>query len=121
MKAKDIVIVSAVILLTFGGIAASFLGSVRVSISALLLLGLLILFLLVLQRRHQGRVQERILYLVNSERTRNKSTIDQNSLKSLSSSNAIFAKKIIGLLQAQQISMERLRNQPGGSISQHDD
>src|SRR5699024_9773539 len=105
MKAKDIVIVSAGILLTFGGIAASFLGSVRVSISALLLLGLLILFLLVLQRRHQGRVQERILYLVNSERTRNKSTIDQNSLKSLSSSNAIFADRKSTRLNSSHVSI----------------
>lgn len=109
MKAKDIVIVSAGMLLTIGGVVASFLGSVKLSIAALLLLGLLIVLLLILQRRHQARIQERVLYLVKSERSRDKTTIDQNTLKSLASSNAIFAKKITGLLHAQQISMERLQ------------
>lgn len=109
MKAKNIVIVSSGMLLTVGGLVAGFLDSVRLSITALLLLGLLIVLLLVLQRRQQARIQERILYLVKSERSQNKAAAEQNTIKSLASSNAIFAKKITGLLHAQQISMERLQ------------
>lgn len=113
MKSRDLIYISVGTLLALVGITASFLGNANVGMTALFLLGLLILFLMVLQRRHQARIQTRILYLVNAEKNRSKVAVERSapSTEADKADNAVYAKKIIGLLQAQQISMERLRSE----------
>lgn len=114
MTSRDLLFISLGTLLAVVGITASFLGSNTLAITALILLSLFVLFLLILQRRHQARLQERILYLVNAEKKRTKAASAKSSRNSLDDSNAVQAKKIIGLLQAQQISMELLRREISG-------
>lgn len=109
MTSRDLTVIAVSVVAAGVGIAASFLGDMRVGMTALFLLALLIVFLLVLQRRHQARVQSRILYLVNAEKNRSKIVSAKSPVQSADESNAIYIKKIIGLLQAQQASMERLR------------
>lgn len=115
MTSRDLIFVSVGTLLGGIGIAASFLGRDTLGMIALFLLGLLILFLMILQRRTQARVQERILYLVKAENKRSKIGGANSSASTPSTdSNAVLAKKVVGLLQAQQISMERLRRELSG-------
>lgn len=111
MTSRDLVFIGVGTLLTGIGIFGSLLGRYALGMIALFLLGLLIVFLFVLQRRTQSRLQERILFLVKAEKNRSKKVGDNRALTSCIDSNAVLAKKVIGLLQAQQISMERLQRE----------
>lgn len=111
MTSRDLVFISAGTLLASIGIASTLLSSESVGMISLFLLGLLILFVLILQRRTQALVQERLLYLVRAEKDRGKPGGECGAPNSSVDSNAVLEKKLVGLLQAQQISMEKLRSE----------
>lgn len=85
------------------GVTATLLWSIEIGVVALLLLGLIILVLVVLQRRQLSRVQQRTLTLLNARRQDAK-PVQVKPQESL----AIPTKKVVGLLQAQQMSMDLL-------------
>lgn len=85
------------------GIIGTLLWSIEIGVMALLVMSLIILALLVLQRRQLAKLQQRSLTMLNS-RKQDPKPLPVKSQESL----AIPTKKVVGLLQAQQISMERL-------------
>jgi len=110
MNTRDLVflVVGAMIGLT--GIVSALVWSVKLGIVALIVLSLILLVLLVLQRRQLGKVQQRMLSILNAQQKSAKSATTPNlSRVAVPQENiAIPMKKIVGLLQAQQISMEKL-------------
>jgi len=90
------------------GIVATILWSVEAGVVALITISLVILTLLALQRRQLARVQQRTLSMLNVLQTTKPVTApkppsDQESI-------AIPTKKIVGLLQAQQMNLDLLNS-----------
>lgn len=98
---RDLSLIVVGVALAAAGVLSTIFWSVEAGIVALFLFGLLLLFLGVLQRKHQSLLQQRVLYLISAEKKR---------LKSSSELDPISTKKIIGILQAQQISVEKLHS-----------
>lgn len=114
MKTRDLVIVSTGAILTFLGIFLTFAWGLAGGISALLLTSLLILILLVLERRQVAKLQERVLTILRSTTTRQVTSAEGKNSGVATDSwmsdsfDEVTIKKILGLLQAQQMSMEAL-------------
>src|SRR5699024_1859869 len=101
------------------GILGTILGAPEVGIVALLVLGVLILGVLVLQRRQLARIQQRTLSILNSRRpatTQDKKIqLDpENTRRDM----AISTKKVVGLLQAQQVGLDTLNAKVEQALSQ---
>lgn len=110
MNTRDLVflVVGAMIGLT--GIIGALLGSVKLGTVALMAMSVILLVLLVLQRRQLAKVQQRMLSILNAQQKSAESATAPNLSRAAApqESIAIPTKKIVGLLQAQQISMEKL-------------
>ena len=103
MTGREYFIIGFGILLATGGVIGTLLWRVEFGIVMLFLFGLLLFLLQILQRRSQARLQERMLYLVNAERRGRPAVVQPDTRAS-----EVATKKILGLLHAQQISMEKL-------------
>lgn len=107
MHLRDKMFLLSGFLLVLVGSVLSILWNLLAGLISLLLLAYLCLILLVLQRRQLARVQKRTLDLVKW--TTKRGTRAAPSVKDGSKQCAeIPTKRIIGILQAQQMSMERL-------------
>lgn len=84
------------------GVIATFLWTVSAGVGALLLLGLMILMLLVLERRQLAKIQERSLHLLRVTEKPKRTPYSEDSTVRIST------KKIIGMLQAHQVSLDLL-------------
>lgn len=111
MTFRDLLLVSCGTILAAAGIITNLIWNENFSTIPLFLLGLLILLVVVLQRRSHARLHERVLYLISAERERQKDLIEITRKKSSAGLDQVTAKKIIGLLHAQQMSMERLKTE----------
>ena len=87
------------------GIVSSVFWSIKVGIVFLTFLVMLIFVLIVLQRRQLAKVQHRTLRLLQNQ---GKKPVREEGRAEISVH--IATKKIIGLLQAQQISMDLLKD-----------
>lgn len=101
LTSRDWVLVGVGLSLTVTGIITTVFGSIEIGMIVLFLLGLLLLILGILQRKHQYRLQERVLYLIGAEKKRLREPVELDS---------VSMKRIIGLLHAQQISLENLNS-----------
>ena len=90
------------------GIVATILWSVEAGVVALITISLVILTLLALQRRQLARVQQRTLSMLNTLQTTKPVTVPKPP--SDKESIAIPTKKIVGLLQAQQMNLDLLNS-----------
>lgn len=102
MYSRDKIVLFSGFILVVMGILTTFFWAVEGGIVALLLISLLVLILLVLQRRQLAKLQQRTLRLQQSNNSLTRSIAAPDQIESVST------KKILGLLQAQQISMEVL-------------
>lgn len=111
MNKRDLVFLLSGLVIAGVGIGAVFYGGSVVVFIALFLLSILILVVLLLQRRQLAAVQKRTLEIIRAYNaiTRNPAK-NQPQGKVLTNSRAqdFSTKKIIGLLTAQQTSMEIL-------------
>lgn len=87
------------------GIVGTITWSLETGVVALIVISLVILVLLVLQRRQLARVQQRTLTMLNAQQTM-KPVVGQEPQESI----AIPTKKILGLLQAQQVSIDLIND-----------
>lgn len=119
MHSRDIVSLVVGAAIGVVGTFGTFLGAPEVGIVALLALGVLILGVLVLQRRQLARIQQRTLSILNS---RPPATTQDKQIQ-LDPDNtrrdmAISTKKIVGLLQAQQAGLDTLNAKVEQALSQ---
>lgn len=104
MSLRDKALTGLGIALTVLGITLTIFWSVESGLIALLLVGLLICLLFVLQRRQMARVQQRLLKLAELVRDCETAVADANQHQ------LVLHRKLLGHIQAQQISMELLNN-----------
>lgn len=102
MYFRDKIFLAASFVLVLLGSLGSFFWRVEAGIVALLLVSILILVFLTLLRRQVSKVQQRTLALLHVRSAVDKLSTDLRDAESIST------KKIIGLLHAQQMSMEEL-------------
>ena len=119
MHSRDIVSLVVGAAIGVVGILGTLLGAPEVGIVALLALGVLILGVLVLQRRQLARIQQRTLSILNS---RPPATTQDKQIQ-LDPDNtrrdmAISTKKVVGLLQAQQAGLDTLNAKVEQALSQ---
>jgi len=119
MHSRDIVSLVVGAAIGVVGTFGTLLGAPEVGIVALLALGVLILGVLVLQRRQLARIQQRTLSILNS---RPPATTQDKQIQ-LDPDNtrrdmAISTKKIVGLLQAQQAGLDTLNAKVEQALSQ---
>jgi len=120
MHLRDKMFLLSGLLIVLVGSVLSILWNLLAGFIALLLLAYLCLFLLVLQRRQLARVQQRTLDLVKW--TTKRGTRPTTSSTDVSKQCVeIPTKRIIGILQAQQMSMERLSRKFDSAPNQSDD
>jgi ketopantoate reductase len=117
MQFRDKLFLAVGVVLVLGGAVGTFMWEPQIGIVALLALGLLILVLVLLQRRQLARVQQRTLTLLKMQQ---RSEVSPNAVKVPSFQDlavstgkvqedlAISTTKIIGLLQAQHVALELL-------------
>lgn len=125
MNRRDLFIMLCGGLLVVIGLGAIMYGNTTVPFIAMFLLMALLLTVLVLQRRQLAAVQERTLRLLQSQKA---SSSQLKSVQKLLTSSEkkddihISTKKVISLLNAQQISMELLAKklEKIGSKSEHE-
>lgn len=113
MNKRDLVFVGTGLLLAFIGVLALLYGSLTLSLTVGFLMMTLLLVLLVLQRRQLASVQERTLRMLRDRKHVFSKLENIERLSGTSrqtDSTDISSKKVIGLLSAQQISMELLNN-----------
>lgn len=113
MNKRDLVFVGTGLLLAFIGVLALLYGSLTLSLTVGFLMMTLLLVLLVLQRRQLASVQERTLRMLRDRKDVFSKLENIERLSGTSrqtDSTDISSKKVIGLLSAQQISMELLNN-----------
>lgn len=104
MYSRDKIILGFGVVVTLLGIAATLSWSVMIGVIAVLVMSLLVLSVLLLQRMQLAKVQQRTLSILQADKE------TRQSITSVERSGSVATKKIIGLLQAQQISMEILND-----------
>lgn len=90
------------------GAIATILWTYAAGIIALLAIAVVIILMLVLQRRQLAKIQERTLKLVKAQQSARSQQSNSKAPARKEESLAVSTKKIIGILQAQQISVELL-------------
>lgn len=110
MNKRDLVFLLSGLVIAGVGIGAVFYGGSVVVFISLFLLSILILVVLLLQRRQLAAVQKRTLEIIRAYNavTRNPAKNQQGKVLTNSRAQDFSTKKIIGLLTAQQTSMEIL-------------
>lgn len=104
MNLREKVIFSSGFILAILGIFTTILWTAKAGVVILLLLGFLLLVLVTLQRRQMSKVQQRTLTILQ----RDKQII--SALVTAEQESSMATKRILGVLQAQQISMELLHS-----------
>lgn len=104
MNRIDIIFAAAGFFVTVAGIIATLLWDPQGGVICVLILGVLLLSLVLLERRQMAKLQERVLGLMKTENDRKRKVPSQ----SLEAANW---KRILGILQAQQVSMDILSKQ----------
>lgn len=103
MRSRDFLLLLVGLIIILFGILGSIFWTMFAGLVSLLLMHFLVLFILVLQRRQVGRLQGRVLELVRA----NKAASRQNAEAVTEDQTG---KKILGLLQAQQVSLDIINN-----------
>src|SRR5699024_8413581 len=101
MNRIDIIFAAAGFFVTVAGIISTLLLDRRRGVICVLILGVLLLSLVLLERRQMAKLQERVLGLMKTENNRKRKVPSQ-------SIEAANWKRILGILQAQQVSMDIL-------------
>lgn len=123
MNTRDLIFLLAGALIAAVGIGATIYGIGSIAIIALLVLCMTIIVLLLLQRRQLAAVQKRTLEVVRAQNRTHKSlsrSLEKSNTSSRADRSDLSMKKIIGLLSAQQTSMERLNKKFEDYISNRD-
>lgn len=109
MNSRDLIFLVMGVLAGLAGIVTTVVWSVEAGIIALLAMSVIFLVLLILQRRQIAKLQQRMLSVLNHQQ-KAKAVTEKNQpiAPKRPESIAIPTKKIVGLLQAQQVSMEML-------------
>lgn len=122
MHLRDKVFTLAGLLIGVSGILATIFWSMEAGIVALLTLSLLNLVLVMLQRKQMAKMQQRTLSILRIQQSEKSvgevaplNASQMNSLQNL----PVYTKKIIGLLQAQQISMDVLNQKVEHAMEQN--
>lgn len=103
MNKRDLVFFITGLIITAWGFISVLLGNQMMAIIAILLMFMIVFVVLILQRRQLAAVQKRTLELLKfANRPAEVVQIDRDKQIDIST------KKIINILQAQQIAMERL-------------
>lgn len=102
MNLRDKIIFGFGFLLAVTGAVTTILWTAKAGLISLLLLGFLLLFLVTLNRRQMSKLQQRTLANLHFARETNSSLVASQQETSMAT------KRILGILQAQQISMEML-------------
>lgn len=109
MNSRDLIFLVMGTFVGLAGIGTTLVWSIDAGIIALLAMGVILLVLLILQRRQVAKLQQRMLSVINQQKKANAETEkNQPRVANPPESIAIHTKKIVGLLQAQQVSMEML-------------
>jgi len=103
-KSRGSLVLILNLFLLFGGILGSILWTMTIGLISLLLMIFSVLFLLIVQRRQIGILQKRVLGLIRS----NKNTFGKNYNSKHDDGGEMALERIVGLLQAQQIGMDRI-------------
>jgi len=114
MHFRDKIFLAVGVVLVLFGSFASFFWRIESGIVALLLVSILILVFLSLLRRQVSKVQQRTLALLHIRSAVDKLSTDLRDAESIST------KKIMGLLQAQQMSMEELSDKLDSIVEDKD-
>lgn len=105
MNARDKYILGLGMILAIFGVISTIFWSLRLGLIALVLMYLLVLLLLVLQKNQMAKVQQRVLSLIQLDREA-KRNVAASERKDLAAE-----KRLVGLLQAQQMSLDMLKNE----------
>lgn len=92
------------------GITASIFWTFSAGIIALLAMGLIIIFVIVLQRKQLAILQQRVLALIRTSQALEKERILPEDGEASPLQETMEIRKIFDLLQAQQISIELLND-----------
>lgn len=111
MGTRDKVFLMIGLLVGIVGVVVTLIWRVDAGIVALLMLNLLVLAILLLQRRQLAKVQQRTLALMNSrERPSPVPSAENLDASKVRQDLKISNKKLVGLLQAQQTNLDLLNN-----------
>ena len=117
MHLRDKIFLASGGVLAVGGAVLTFAWNVEAGIAALLALSLVILVVVLLQRRQLARIQQRTLAILNSQQALidslksasvPSSERSKNSDKGVQEDLALSTRRIVGLLQAQHVALELL-------------
>lgn len=117
MNSRDKILLVSGSVIGLSGIVLALVWRNPAGIIALLMMNLVILLFLFSQRRQLARLQKKTDTLLNSRLMTKESTATGKPLQS----QEVPLKKVVGLLQAQQISMERLNDKMDGILNQQHD
>lgn len=103
MNKRDLVFFVTGLVISSIGIISILLSNLMMAVIAILIMSVIVLFVLILQRRQLAAVQKRTLELLKfSNRPPEVVQVDREAKTDMST------KKVINILQAQQVAMERL-------------
>lgn len=111
MNKKDLGVVAVGLTIASIGVVAALLGYVDFAILALLFFNVVLLMMIILQRRQLGTLQKRTLDLLRARvKIESKSQTEQPEItrKQEALVTQISTKKILGVLHAQQIQLDGL-------------
>lgn len=111
MNKKDLGVVAVGLIIASIGVVAALLGYVDFAILALLFFNVVLLMMIILQRRQLGTLQKRTLDLLRARvKIESKSQTEQPEItrKQAALVTQISTKKILGVLHAQQIQLDGL-------------
>lgn len=111
MNRRDLFLTIGGVFLAIFGVGVLIYGNLTLALISLFLLIILLLILLLLQRRQLAAIQERTLRLLRSQKessSRLKNMESQLKFSNRKDKSDASTKKILGILSAQQTSMELL-------------
>jgi|SRR5699024_558014 len=120
MHSRDVTFIVVGLAIGAVGIVGTIVWSMKVGVLAFLVLGVLILGLVVLQRRQLARIQQRTLSLLNTTRALGSESKISVLEPGTSREIAVSTKKIIGMLEAQRVGMDILNEKVEKALSVKD-
>lgn len=113
-KLRDLIFIGAGVVVAGAGIGASLLWSTVAGVIAQLLLTGGLLLLIVLQRRQMAKIQARTLEILRYTKG------NRNQPSKTDKRPVVFEKNVLGILQAQQTSIDLLNQKLDALSSQRD-
>lgn len=107
VKTKDKFLLYLISLVALAGVIGSLLWDSVAGVIAILVIGWFVATLLILQRAQVAKLQERALMVLRQGKLK-ADPAPANSTSKTGAENALKTRKILDILQAQQISMEIL-------------